>query len=140
MLGDTLNTEMAIENFQWIDSTGAPVPCDLTVINGHFALKNLCLTGGPRLVKGTGLFGLKAVRPNPTSGLTEIEYEVVENGRTQIFVVNPLGMRVATVIDENLAPGRYVATFNAGDLPSGSYFCVLQTPTQRTDQAIQIAK
>jgi len=140
LLGDTTGTPMTIDEFQWIDSSGAPVSADINVINGSFTLENLCLTGNTRLVNGSGQAGFKAVLPNPTNGLTQIEYEVVENGRTQIYLIDPLGTRVATVLDADLAPGVYLATFDASGLPSGSYFCVLQTPTQRLNRTMQVTK
>ena len=37
-------------------------------------------------------------------------------------------------------PGRYTATFTAGDLPSGAYFVRLRTPEGVQSQQIVLAK
>ena len=69
----------------------------------------------------------------------EIEYEVVEDGRTQLLLVDMRG-RTTTVVDAEIAAGRYVAMFDASGLPSGSYICVLQTATQRLTQSVTIQR
>jgi hypothetical protein len=108
--------------------------------NGVFRLKGLCTDGGTRLIKVSGATELKSSRPNPAGGIAEIEYETVETGPTQLYVVDLLGRRIATIVSGTVSAGRYVATLDVSRIPTGLYFCVLETPTQRLNRPLQIAR
>ncbi len=71
-------------------------------------------------------FALFHAYPNPFNAITTIYYDVSLNGRVQVDVYNILGERVATVAEHQAIPGRYLVTWDAGDLPSGIYFCRMQ--------------
>ena len=59
--------------------------------------------------------------PNPFNPSTKIEYRVKEAGFVSLEVFNILGAKVATLVNENLPAGNYVADFTAADLASGVY-------------------
>ncbi len=61
--------------------------------------------------------------PNPFNPSTQIAYELPGRSHVTIRVYDLLGKVVTTIIDEQRPAGRYVATWNASDLPSGIYFC-----------------
>lgn len=65
--------------------------------------------------------------PNPFTETTTIAYEVNERVSIMLSVWNLTGNRVARLVDEVQAPGRYEHPFDASDLPSGTYFIRLQT-------------
>lgn len=66
--------------------------------------------------------------PNPFSETTTIAYEVRATQPLQITVWDLSGQRVTTLVDDTHTPGYYEESFQAGNLPSGTYFVRLQTP------------
>ncbi len=135
MLGDSDRTPIRIESFNWDNCQSAD-----TVLDGEFRLENVCPAGGKRLFYSKGALELKQNRPNPFNPTTEIEYEITEPGRTRLFVSNMLGQTIAVLADDTILPGRYVVTFDAGDIPSGIYLYTLQTPTRLVTRMMQVEK
>ncbi|MEP7219598.1 MAG: choice-of-anchor D domain-containing protein, partial [Bacteroidota bacterium] len=134
-LGDMLITPVAIDSFAWNDQA-----ITVTKSDGLFTLRDICLTGGQRLINAEGNLTLKAAYPNPAGAVADIEYEVVEYGRTELYVTDLLGRRVALLVNAELMPGGYVVRFDTGELGSGTYFYTLQTPTGRLTRMMQIRK
>lgn len=66
-------------------------------------------------------FKLNQNYPNPFNPSTKIDYTVAQAGLVSIKVYNLLGQEVATLLNENLAPGAYQVTFDGAKLPSGVY-------------------
>ena len=60
--------------------------------------------------------------PNPFNPNTQIRFDVWASGMTCLKVFDMLGREVATVVNEDLKPGSYKVTFDAGNLASGTYF------------------
>jgi len=65
--------------------------------------------------------------PNPFNSSTIIHYELRTTEDVKLIIYNIAGQRVAVLLHQKQAAGRYSVTFNAGDLPSGIYLCRLQT-------------
>lgn len=137
-LGDKTTTPLELRVFNWMDGLGGATAT--TIQQGQFNLIDICETGGRRLLNTSGSVGIKAVRPNPFATAAEIEYEVNEHGYTQLFIVDMLGRRVATLVDGDVVPGSYAVQLDASQLASGSYFCILQTPTLRLHRPLQVEK
>lgn len=89
-------------------------------------------------------FSLEQNYPNPFNGMTTFEFRIVrrdevatkprpaEAGRVNfgfvtIKVYDALGREVATVANEEMAPGIYARSFDASALPSGVYFYRLKS-------------
>jgi hypothetical protein len=86
-------------------------------------------------------FVLEQNYPNPFNPATRISFSVrgsgfEENGSgfkvqgsefTSLKVYDILGREVRTLVYENLQPGRYEVTFDAGGLTSGVYLYRLQS-------------
>lgn len=137
-LGDAESTPLVVEGFRWLDTTNGPVQVSTTP--GTFTLQDLCTNGGTRLLAWGGATKINAARPNPTSGITEIEYAVAERGRTRLYVVDGRGTGVATLVDAELAPGVYRVAFEAHGLPVGAYTCVLAAPNERATYVLQVVR
>lgn len=84
-------------------------------------------------------FSLSQNYPNPFNPATTIRFTVptppisspLAKGRTKegfvkLIVYNTLGQQVATLVDEQKAPGSYEIKFDASNLSSGVYFYKLQ--------------
>jgi hypothetical protein len=65
--------------------------------------------------------------PNPFNPVTEIRFDLVENGTVTLKVYNPIGQEVATIVNQSMAAGRHSITFDASHLPSGMYLYRLET-------------
>lgn len=64
--------------------------------------------------------------PNPFNPSTIIRYSVPKEGRVSLKIYDALGKEVAALVNENRSAGTYSITFNAGNLPSGIYFCRIE--------------
>ncbi len=132
--GDTACTSVRLDSLLWDDGTAVVVDrsaCDICA--------DLCYEGGARLFRSDGALAL-TIRPNPFNAGTVIEFEVIEAGPTDITIHDVMGRRITTLLHEDVAPGRYVLRFDASALASGSYLCVLRTPTQIRTQRMEVLK
>lgn len=67
------------------------------------------------------VFSLEQNYPNPFNPSTIIKYSIPENGYVKLSVYNLIGEEVAVLVNEVKDQGFYEATFNAAELPSGTY-------------------
>ncbi len=72
-------------------------------------------------------FRLYTNYPNPFNPRTVIKFDVARTAPVSLKVYNILGEEVSTLVNENLSPGTYSATFDAGTVGSGIYFYRLET-------------
>lgn len=72
-------------------------------------------------------FNLIQNYPNPFNPSTKISYTIPERGNVSLKVFNLLGSQVAELVNGEIEAGSYDITFNASDLPTGTYFYRLQT-------------
>ena len=64
--------------------------------------------------------------PNPFTTSTTIAYELKQPSTAQITIYNHLGKQIE-IIQQNQSQGKQQVVWNAEELPSGVYFCVLKT-------------
>jgi hypothetical protein len=62
-----------------------------------------------------------SVQPNPTTGRTEILYQVFAQQDVTLSIQDRNGRNLLILQDGNMAPGKYTATFDASKLSSGIY-------------------
>lgn len=60
--------------------------------------------------------------PNPFNPKTDIQFSIPRSSRTTLKIYDVLGREVATLVNDNLGPGRYKVSFDASSVPSGVYF------------------
>lgn len=112
-----------------------------SIVQGGFALDNVCSQGGKkRFVTSEGVTQLMDIRPNPAENTCEIEYEMIESGKHEIYIINTFGRKVLTVFDGNGIKGRAIETIDISSLTSGTYYLVLQTPTNQLTVKMNIVK
>ncbi|MGD8778928.1 MAG: FG-GAP-like repeat-containing protein [Ignavibacteria bacterium] len=66
-------------------------------------------------------FDLKQNYPNPFNPTTSIKYQVASIENVKLVLYNTLGQQVATLVNEQKAPGNYEVQFDASHLSSGMY-------------------
>lgn len=72
-------------------------------------------------------FELAQNYPNPFNPTTEIAFSISKQMPVNLEVYNVQGQSVETVVNEELSAGSYSYSFNARNLPSGVYYCKLQS-------------
>jgi hypothetical protein len=82
----------------------------------------------PFLVDGTvpGDYMLHQNYPNPFNPATHVTYSLPKDVAVKITVYNILGARVGTLVDAEHHAGTYTIRWDAGNMASGVYFCVMQ--------------
>ncbi|MBL0174202.1 MAG: T9SS type A sorting domain-containing protein [Ignavibacteria bacterium] len=78
--------------------------------------------------------------PNPFNPSTNIRFSVPATGRVTLRVFDLLGALVATPVNELLVGGTYHATFDASQLPSGTYAYTLQFGDQMLTKRMTVMK
>ncbi|MAT39885.1 MAG: hypothetical protein CL946_09815 [Ectothiorhodospiraceae bacterium] len=134
MLGPVSSSPLTIESFQWLDNFVRVYTDD-----GEFQLI-VCEEGGPRLFDIGGGLTLAQNHPNPFNASTVLEYELIERGHTELYILDALGRRITTLFSGTVEPGEYSAVFHSGELPTGLYIAVLQTPTQVRTRLMEVVK
>ena len=64
--------------------------------------------------------------PNPFNPTTTIDFTLPASGFVSLKVYDLLGREIMTLVNEQKAAGTYRATFEASNLPSGTYFYALK--------------
>lgn len=72
-------------------------------------------------------YQLKQNYPNPFNPTTNIEFTLLNSGFVSLKVYDVLGREVLTLLNEERPAGNYKATFDANNLPSGTYFYTLKS-------------
>ncbi|MBI5403095.1 MAG: M28 family peptidase [Ignavibacteriae bacterium] len=67
--------------------------------------------------------------PNPFNPVTTIKYSLPEKTFVTLKIYDMLGKEIKTLVSEMQTAGLYSAVWDASALPSGAYFCRLQTNT-----------
>ena len=93
------------------------------VVRGDTAVIRTAVDPGSELPAHAGL---EQNYPNPFNPSTTIRYALSHRARASLVVFNPLGQKVATLVDEIQEPGYHSVRFDGGSLASGMYFYRLQ--------------
>ncbi len=136
-LGRMESTPLRVVSFEWIDAN-TDVPTQIT--DGSFTLRGLCRDGGVRLYDPNGEIAIKSVSPNPSSGDVRIVYSLSESGEHRLRVVDLTGREVRTVFAGAFVPGEYAVQVGVGELSSGTYYLLLETPTTRVTKEMQVVQ
>jgi len=108
--------------------------------SGAFKLKDLCKEGGIRLFDSNNKLYLSQNKPNPFEEETTVDIEVLEEGIYSLIILDETGKTVKTVFEQNLVLAQYSFNINCSDLPSGSFFYMLKTPSQMVLKRMVIKK
>ena len=85
-------------------------------------------------------FYLGENQPNPVSGATMIHYGLSVDGPVRLNIIDANGRICASLVDERQESGPYSVQFHTGDLPSGTYYYVLEADGQRLVRTMTVVK
>lgn len=109
--------------------------------SAKFKLNGVCLQGkDPRLVDLSGRLELLQNVPNPIVGNSIIDYELIEDGHTKLYITDITSRTVLVIEDSNMKKGKHTANINAEEFSSGKYFYILETPSRRLTKSFEITK
>lgn len=121
----------------WHETQSAP-------LSGHTvtATVNTCqiTTNGSLFIAKTFPLQIQAISPNPVSEEAMIAFTLQEQTQTELSIVNIYGQTVKTIIQGVMFPGVYSRIIPASDLPSGTYFLHLKTPTESTQLKMEVLR
>ncbi len=76
--------------------------------------------------------------PNPVAGLAVIPFTLAKGGTVRLTVMNVLGMKIRSVVDEFMEPGSYRVQIDARTLPGGYYFYRLEQGSRSITKSLLI--
>ena len=85
-------------------------------------------------------FALSGCYPNPFNPVTSIVIDVATNAPVELEIFDITGKHIATLVDQNLARGRYIVTWDGSDVPSGTYFARMLSGKFRATQKLMLIK
>jgi hypothetical protein len=78
--------------------------------------------------------------PNPFNPTTAIDFTLPASGFVSLKVYDLLGREVMTLVNEQKAAGTYRATFDASNMPSGTYFYALKAGSFNSVKKMTLVK
>jgi predicted acyl esterase len=85
-------------------------------------------------------FALSANYPNPFSGSTYLPVQLSSAQHVRVRVYSAAGREVAVLHDGMMEPGRHALRFDAGTLPSGMYFCRMESTSGVQSRQIMLLR
>jgi hypothetical protein len=85
-------------------------------------------------------FSLRQNYPNPFNPSTSIQYSVAGNQNVTLKVFDVLGREIATLVNEQKAPGTYRVQFDGNKLGSGMYFYTLRAGSFTETKQMMLVK
>lgn len=141
LLADTLSTKIQMAEFVWTDASPPDAPIRRILRDSSITLET-CLTGGsPRLLapKSTVLSIVQSA-PNPATDAVKLTFVVHTETLVTITLVDVLGRTIKSVPAGTLTPETYSISIPTGDLITGTYLIVLQTPLENITHRIGVVK
>ncbi len=81
-----------------------------------------------------------SVSPNPFNSTAVLTFELPSPEHVTIDLLDILGRRALTLMDENVLPGVHSVPLNASALSSGLYFAHIRTPSQQQTLKLMLVK
>jgi len=134
-LGNDSCTAVTIQSFKWAANN-----ISVTLQDGKFCDTDLCQQGGTRLIDPDGTVSISAPRPNPAYSSVQIDYRLIEHGKTTLIISDLLGREVLRLVDSDQEPGTYSVDADISALPTGTYIYSLRTPTIVKSNHLEITR
>lgn len=101
---------------------------------------NICFVAGRLINTGSTTYQLHQPKPTPAVNEAKIEYGIGLSGNASIELVDAMGQKVMTLIDQPHASGNYEMTLDVSRIPAGVYFYVLRSGPYLERQKLVITK
>lgn len=135
-LGNTTATQVFLDN-----PASGGICLNLDTASARTSASRICLAGGTRLVQiATTATALASAKPNPVTDISTIDLSLMERGYTTLTLYNTMGQAVKQLLGAEMEAGTYSLTADAASLPSGLYFMILQTPTERITRRLEVIR
>jgi hypothetical protein len=102
----------------------------------RFTSATLSTTGSMTPVR----FELFSNYPNPFNPSTTVRFAVASAQMVRMTMYDLLGREVATLVNERLQPGMYTRVWDARNVPSGVYICMLRAGAFTASQKMILQK
>lgn len=135
LLGNDTSTALELRDIQTTSSS-----IILNAEAGRFSLTGVCNEGGLRLYYPSGQIQLLLLKPHPVSDHADVDIETIEEGRTQLLLMDMSGRIVQTILDSSLPTGIHTLHLDLGNSACGAYWLILQTPTEQRAQRMEVVK
>jgi hypothetical protein len=80
------------------------------------------------------------ITPNPATDGSVISFFISDRGHVTLRIYDTGGRLIASLADRIMDPGFYDEPVNYGTYGSGTYICVLQTPSCRSSLKFTVIK
>ena len=125
-LGDAAGSDLRFDRLLFENDCGD----DYLREDGLLLLDGLCPDPENRLFVRTDSLVLRPLAPDPIRSVSRITWRLIEEGRMRLTVVDARGGVVRVIDEGDRSSGEYSAELRRTDLPGGTYYLRLQTPTQ----------
>ena len=85
-------------------------------------------------------FAFNPPYPNPTTGRATLGFSLAEGGPVRLSVYDALGRKVAELLDEERAAGRYEVAFDGRALAAGLYFARLESGSSVAARPVMLSR
>lgn len=98
--------------------------------------------GMVRVLRVNGVLGGRDIiaYPNPTENLTQIEFVILNEGKTTLDIYDINGKKCLDILNGSFPTGQYNYLVNLGSLPSGTYIAILNNLNNNKTIKIQKIK
>lgn len=137
------------DRFYYLDYDIGPGtdPVYYKVISSNYTSAEISLTGGlqkrqlsPQIMSPEAPIVGNIAYPNPFNPTTNIDFDVISAGEVEISIFNLRGELVETLASEFLPTGHYSKSWNASEMESGIYFCIIRTKENTIKQKLLLTK
>ena len=81
-----------------------------------------------------------SIFPNPTSGQSFVDLNIVESSKVDLRVFNVLGEQISVIASEQLAAGKHRFVYETSNLSTGMYYYQLTIDNKKFVQKLMVTK
>lgn len=146
--GERVKTDAMLVGLQWGKPVTELLPTDQAVIveepeeptTATFTAR-VSRAGGARLIaQSSSNATLSAMQPNPLLDISQITYSLQEQMSVQVVLLDVFGKVMKVLADRNHTKGEYTIPVSVHDLPTGTYFVVMRTPSEILTERVQVRR
>lgn len=139
--GDTIVSVFNNAQVQNFNISVNGMPTSISFDPGNWILKNVnSVVTGLENEMNPNSFSLEQNYPNPFNPSTTIKFNLGKAGFTTLKLYNVIGKEVANIVNDQLEAGAHEVTFNANDLPTGTYFYKLTSGNYTETRKMMLLK